>query len=281
METNNIFSIRRFMLYCRQSLIINKKMIGISLIGFVGTLFVVLLFFQSIDNNFRGWELKNYIVLFFFYFFGLGLIYISLSFPAFRAKEKSMHYLMLPISSSEKFVFELTTRIITFIVLMPLLYWIVANLEGTIVHSYIPEFKSYQFSFNEAYHELIKTHTYVTVDGKIQVQYTQFEKSVQYLFIQGGLFVFIFSFAGASHFSKSPLLKTLFTFSLIIAGYFLLGYLLSKGLNLSEYNPADNRILSIKVRDKNEFSKIAAFVLTIINLTFLTIAWFRLKEKEV
>jgi hypothetical protein len=265
METNNIFSFKRFMLFCRQSLIINKKMIGISLIGFVGTLFIALLFFQSIDQHFQGWKLENYIVLFFFYFFGLGLIYTSLSFPAFRAKERTMHYLMLPISSSEKFVFELVTRIIIFIVLMPLMYWIVANLEGVIVHSYIPEFVNFQFSFQEAYDKI-----------------TNSDKNNYWLifsFIQGGLFVFIFSFAGATHFSKSPLLKTLFTFSVIVGSYFLFCYLLFKGLNLREYHPVNDRVLMI--RNKEEATKFAAIALTIINLTFLTIAWFRLKEKEV
>jgi hypothetical protein len=277
METNNIFSIRRFMLYCRHSLIINKKIIGISLIGFVGTLFLVLLFFQSIDNHFEAWKLKDYIVLFYIYFFGLGLTYTSSSFPAFRTKEKSMHYLMLPISSSEKFAFELITRIILFLIIMPSLYWIVANLEGAIVHSYVPEFVNYKFSLSEAYTKM--TRTIITVNGKIQP--SQMAPMIQYLFIQGGLFVFIFLFAGASHFSKSPFLKTLFTFSLIVAGYFLLIYLLFKGLNLREYSTVDNTVLNIKGRDKDDFSKFAAIALTVINLTFLTIAWFRLKEKEV
>lgn len=277
METNNIFSLRRFLLYCKHSLIINKKMIGISLIGFVGTLFIALLFFQSIDHNFEGWNIENYIALFFTYFFGLGFTYISSSFPAFRTKEKSIHYLMLPISSSEKFAFELITRIILFLIIMPSLYWIVANLEGAIVHSYVPEFLNYKFSFSDAYAKMTKTIT--VVNGKIQP--SQMAPMIQYLFIQGGLFVFIFLFAGASHFSKSPFLKTLFTFSLIVAGYFLLIYLLFKGLNLREYSTVDNTVLNIKGRDKDDFSKFAAIALTVINLTFLTIAWFRLKEKEV
>jgi hypothetical protein len=263
------------MLYCRHSLIINKKIIGISLIGFVGTLFLVLLFFQSIDNHFEAWKLKDYIVLFYIYFFGLGLTYTSSSFPAFRTKEKSMHYLMLPISSSEKFAFELITRIILFLILMPLMYWIVANLEGTIIHSYIPEFVNYKFSFSEAYTEM--TRTIRNVNGKMQL--TQMAPIIQYLFFQCGLFVFLFLFAGASHFSKSPLLKTLFTFSLLVGGNFLLIYLLFKGLNLRDYHQAENKIFNISVQE--EFPKIAAIVLTIINLAFLTIAWFRLKEKEV
>jgi hypothetical protein len=160
---------------------------------------------------------------------------------------------------------------------MPLIYWLIANLEGAIVHSYVPEFVNYKFSLSDAYTEI--TRPIRNVNGKMQP--TPIAPLIQYLFIQGGLFVFVFSFAGASHFSKSPLLKTLFTFSLIIGGYLLLIYLLFKGLNLREYNPIDNKVLTIKIRDENEFAKFAAIALTLINLAFLTIAWFRLKEKEV
>lgn len=286
METNNIFSLRRFMLYCRQSIIINKKIIGISLIGFIGTLFVALLFFQSIDHHFAGWKLENYIVMFFIYFFGLGITYISSSFPAFRTKEKTIHYLMLPISSTEKFAFELVTRIILFIFLMPLIYWSVANLEGAVVHSYIPELVNYKFSFSEAYAKLTST-TRFTVYG---IEQTGTPAIMQYIFIQGGLFVFIFLFAGASHFSKSPFLKTLFTYSIILAAYSLLSYFLYKGLDLKDYNyPIRSEISTygggIKTASffKNEKAATVfyAYAITIVNLCFLAIAYFRLKEKEV
>src|ERR1035437_5541610 len=85
METNNSFSIRRFFLLCKQSLIINKKLFGISLAGFTGTLFIVLILFQS-DANFRNWENHDYMRTFAILFFSLGIIYSSLSFPAFRSK---------------------------------------------------------------------------------------------------------------------------------------------------------------------------------------------------
>jgi hypothetical protein len=85
---------------------------------------------------------------------------------------------MLPISSSEKFAFELITRIILFLVMMPLLFWVVANLEGAIVHSYVPEFVNYKFSFEDAYNKL-----------------TNSDKNNYWLvfsFVQGGLFVLFF-----------------------------------------------------------------------------------------
>lgn len=274
MKANNIFSFRRFWLLCKQSLIINKKIIGMSIIGVIGLSILALLFIQS-NTRLQSWEVEQYLYLFFFPFFILGIIYTSLSFPAFRSKEKSISYLTLPASITEKYVFEIVSRIIVFMIVYPLLFWAVVNAECAVVHHYAPHFKNYQFSFSAAYLELIKDHNYI--NGKIQ--YTQVEQIVQYIFIQGGLLAFILSFAGASHFSKSPLLKTLFSLSIIIAGYFLLGYLLYKILDLKDYNPKNEKILFMNI--KNDMKYFVAYAFTILNLCFLAISFFRLKEKEV
>lgn len=264
METNNLFSFQRFLLLCKQSLIVNKKMICIALIGFSGSLFIALVLFQSVSNNINNWNIDSYTILFFVIFFSLGIIYTSLSFPAFRSKEKSMAYLMQPSGSSEKFVFELVTRLVVFILVMPLLFWAVANLEGALMHYFKPDFEHYQFSLTEGYNKITKQGE---TDGWLQ-----------FAFVQGGLFVFIFSFAGASHFTKSPLLKTLFTFSILFAGYSLLIYLMYKGLDLRNHTN-NERILFMSSDDVAIIS--AAIAITVINLTLLAVAFFMLKEKEV
>jgi hypothetical protein len=264
MQTNNNFSLRRFMLLCRQSLIINKKMIGMTFIGFTGMLFVILLYAQS-TRNFRSWDLHSYVVTFFILFFGLGIIYTSLSYPAFRSKEKSMTYLMLPSSTTEKYVFELLSRILVFFILMPLLFWLVVKIEGAVVHRFVNSFESYQFTLKEAFDKIFDPHT--------------IPSKMIHPFVQMGLFTFIFSFAGASYFSKSSLLKTLFTFSLLAGGVFLLCYLLYKGLNLRDYNPVDDRILGLDF--KHHSPMIFGIALAVINLTFLAFSFFSLKEREV
>lgn len=263
METNNSFSFQRLMLLSKQSLIINKKLIGISLAGFAGLVFIALLVVQS-AANFHNWDNKDAMVTFLFLFFQLGFIYSSFSFPSFRTKEKSMVYLMLPASATEKFVFEFMTRIVVFVLFMPVYFWLIANFEGILVHSFIPELSNYKFSFLEAFYAIVK-------DGK-------FEFWALVLTIQGILFVFIAPFTGASHFSKSPLLKSILTFSLIIAGYALFVYLLVKGLNLKGIHPAGERVLFINSKDGALV--FTAVMATIVNVCLLAIAWFRLKEKE-
>ena len=263
MQTNNLFSLPRFFLLCKQSLIINKKLIGISLAGFTGTLFIALILFQS-AADFRNWENHDYMRIFAVLFFTLGIIYSSLSFPAFRSKEKSMTYLMLPISASEKYVFELLTRIALFVLVMPILFWVIANLEGAIVNYYVPELTNHKFSFSETWSDINST--------PINYGWAKFTM------VQGCLFVFIAAFTGASYFSKSPLLKTMFTISVIAAGFGLFTFLLVKGLNLEEFHPVNNGVLFI--RNEHDLFAFSAIMISVTNLCLLAIAWFRLKEKE-
>src|SRR5665647_3805750 len=123
METNTIFSFQRLLLLFKQSLIINKKMIGITVAGFAGLLFIVLIIMQS-AANFNNWSNQDSMATLIFIFFQMGILYAGYSFPVFRTKEKSMTYLMLPVNASEKFVFELLSRIVLFVVLMPFIYWV-------------------------------------------------------------------------------------------------------------------------------------------------------------
>ncbi len=248
------------MMLVKQSWRVNKKTIGISMAGISGTLFLLLIFFQSM-SDFKYWTNQSYLGTFMFFFFALGAIYASSSFPAFRSKEKSITYLTLPVSTLEKYIFELLTRVIGFIILMPLLYWIIANIEGSIIHYYFPSLVNYKFSFSQVL-------TDYPMSGWKKIA-----------FLQGGLFVFIAAFTGASHFNKSPLIKSLFTFSIIVIGYFLFIYLLIKGFNLENYRTANNGMLFFKgEKGSITFFAIAA---TVVNVVLLAVAWFRLKEKEV
>jgi len=263
MHTNNMFSFKRFIALFKQSLIINKKTIAISIAGISGTLFVLLMVFQKLDN-FEYWTNENYFSVFLVFFFSLGIIYSSLSFPAFRSKEKSITYLTLPISASEKFIFELLTRIVLFILFMPMLFWVIANIEGRIVHYYIPEFINYKFSFSQALTE-INNNQPISIWSKLFV-------------VQSGLFVFIAVFTGACYFRRLPLIKTLFAFSTIVIAYLLFIYLIFKGLNLKDYRPSEQVFF---IKNQDDIIALWALGLTVVNIVLIAVAWFRLKEKEV
>jgi hypothetical protein len=264
MQADSKFSLKRFIMLFRQSLIVNRKFIGISLAGVSGSLFLFLIMVQSM-SGFNKWDLGNYMATFIFVFFFLGILYISYSFPGFRSKEKSITYLMLPASNSEKYFHELIVRIIAYILFMPLIFWIVANLEGAIVHHYVPKLINFKFSFGQATTEFLNEKKPNSWDIMV--------------FVQVCLFFLVAAFTGATHFSKSPLVKTLFTFSVIMCGYLLLIYLFYKGLDIKEYHTLNGRILFLsKGKDLIIFFAIAG---TLVNLSLLAISWFRLKEKEV
>ena len=263
METNNSFSVQRFFLLCKQSLIINKKIISISLAGFVGILFIALILFQS-ASQFSHWENNNYQGTFLSLFFTLGIIISGHAFPAFRTKEKSMTYLMLPVSASEKFTFEFLVRIVLFILVLPSLFWVVANLEGAIVHHFVPELTNYKYSFIDK--------------GWTVNSLGEFWIWKYFAITQGVLFVFISAFTGASYFAKSPLLKTMSAVSILFAGFALFTFLLVKGMNLEAFHPARNRAFFIS--DEHNAMVFMALGVAVINLCLLVIAYFRLKEKE-
>ena len=149
MQTNISFSFHRLVLLFKRSLIINKKRFAIAISAFSGILFITLVWAQA-SVNFSNWGEHAYLSTFVSVFLSLGISYAAFSFPAFRSKEKSMTYLMLPASAAEKFVFELLSRIVAFIILMPLLFWVIANLEGTLVHYYYPELINYHFSYGKS-----------------------------------------------------------------------------------------------------------------------------------
>ncbi len=263
MQTNNLFSFRRLTWLFRQSLIINKRIIGISLIGFSGTLFAALFIFQLMAR-FR-WTDQNATVMFLVLFFILGVIYSSLSFPAFRSKEKSMSYLLHPASSSEKFVFEILTRIIAFIIIFPVLYWLIANAEGWLAHQFFPELTHYRFSVLREGNGL-----YFQSDDTVW--------QVKWLVVMGVLSIFFIPFTGAGFFRKSPLLKTMFTLVIIGAAYTLFIYILFKGLHLHDYEPQGHRVLFI--RSKENVLTFSVVATGVINLALLAMVWFGIKEKE-
>lgn len=265
MESNNIFSIRRFFMLIRQSLIFNKKIIGITVVGLIGSLFLLLLLFQS-TNHFVYWNNRSYMVMFIIFFFSLGILWSSFSFPAFRTKEKSMSYLLLPATRVEKYTYELVSRLVVFLVLFPLLYWVVANIEGIIVHQFIPRLGFYKFSYTVAFDTFVKNNGVPSWH-------------VTLLSVQVILISLVVPFTGATFFRKAPLLKTVFTLALVMGGLALFTFLLFKIFHLKEYGPPEEGILFI--HNEHQVLSSLAIAATVINLALLAMAWFRLKEKEV
>ncbi len=252
-----------YLLY-KQAFIENKKELLIYIGGLCGGILLVTSFFILVlDTNMLAWPEKwrndDYILVFMFMFVGVGILYNSMAFPGFRSKEKSLIYLMLPVSTSEKFIFEFTNRLLFYIVGFPLLVWVLMNFLGFVIHELVPEFVNYKFNLAPIFSE-----------------FQGCEKALAFF---AGLLMFTIPFTGASHFQKKTLIKTLFTLAITLGAYGLLAYMLFKGLDLGNYNPVNNRITFLS--SKEDIIQYLCLAAMATNLLLLTVSYFKLKEKEV
>ncbi len=200
-----------------------------------------------------------HITVFLFAFFAGGLIWCGQAFPGFRSKEKSMDYLLTPASLSEKFIFEFINRILIYIIVFPIIYWIFTNLVAGIFHVYYPDYQNYKFGFEWFFSKMNSRE--IT------------------LVLSLSLLMFTLPFTGATYFKKMPLLKTIIVVFLLIGIYFGIGYMLVEVLDIQDYSKANKRVLFIK---SEEGAKLAGiWAVWIAHSTLLTISYFKVKEKEV
>src|SRR5690349_17301356 len=127
--SNNIFSGKRLQLLFRQHFIHNAQFLLLSAVAYVGVIFIVLCLTQM-GNDLKPHDLANFQGFLVGLVSLFGILYVGHSFPAFRSKESSIHYLMLPASVLEKFIFEFIIRIVLALLVLPLLYWITFNMQG-------------------------------------------------------------------------------------------------------------------------------------------------------
>lgn len=261
METNNILSMHRILLLYKQYINLHSKNILIT----IGAAFFIIIgihaFFHvqefgtlhrgSVSNEYHG-------AIFSFVFFGACLLWVGQAFSGFRSKEKTMEYLMLPASTFEKFLFEFINRIVVFLIVFPIIYWVATNIVTGIFHSQIPEYSDYRFSYSDLF--------------------PTWKTRVLLLVASLGMLFFTLPFTGATYFQKLSLVKTILSVALIFGFFTLMILLIVKGFNIKEYSPMDNKILFMKDEKDAQLAGIYAAVLG--NLVILAIGYFKLKEKE-
>jgi hypothetical protein len=261
--SNNIFNGRRFILLWRQHFIQNTKLLLLATGAYIAVIFIILSLVQ-IGNDlvphdfetFRGFML-GFVGIF-------GVIYVGHSFPAFRSKERSINYLMVPASVTEKFLFELISRIGIILVLLPFIFWVTFHLQGY----FLSMFSAYVF----------EPIGIVPVSG---IELTRIDEFawLATMIISGVLLGFVLAFTGAAMFSKQPLIKTLFGLAVVMIFYFGFTYIVIEPLGVGKYNPPD----SMWLLPKSEVGVFKFFSAALIaaNLVMLFVAFRKLKEKEV
>ncbi len=198
-------------------------------------------------------------------FLGLGIagliLYTGHAFSAFRKKEPSINYLMLPASTMEKFTFELVNRFLLYVIGFPLLF-VIASHFAAFFATPLSEGASFQ-----GYH--LFTAMKVLDQAPDYVVYVM--ASMILLTVSTG-------FAGASTFGKYPLVKTVALVAamfMLVGGYFFIVikiFSIEMGLAYVSKTWFDSEQLGATV-----FIAFA-FISTLVTLGY---GFFKLKEKEV
>lgn len=260
--SNNTFSWTRFQLLFKQHFIHNTQFLLLSTVAYMGVIFIVLSLTQA-GNALRPHDLENFQGFMIGFVSVFGILYVGHSFPAFRSKESTIGYLMLPASALEKFLFELINRIGLILLLLPILYWATFNIQG------------YFFTvFTEESFKPVGIYNLVAIPAPDSY------KLIIYSLIFGGVLMALsLAFAGASMFTKQPLVKTLFALALLVAFFFGYCYVAITQFGLEKYNPpADMLLVPLKEDSVLNFLCFAFFGVTAV---MLFVAYRKLKEREV
>jgi hypothetical protein len=258
--SNNIFSSKRFLLLFKQHFIHNAQLLWLSTGAYIGVIFIVLSITQ-VGNSLQPHRLENFQGFLVGFVTVFGILYVGHSFPAFRSKESTISYLMIPASVLEKFVFEFVSRIGIILLTLPLLYWVTFHLQG------------YFFGiFTEEIFEPIGIQYLVKIDENVPVM-------IYFLVVGGVLFALSLAFTGAAMFTKQPLVKSLFAVAVIVTFFFGYSYIVIEHLGVGRYNPPE-RMLLVPLE---EYSALKAVTVALFAAAavMLFVAFRKLKEREV
>ncbi|MGI9542544.1 MAG: hypothetical protein ACR2MX_04745 [Cyclobacteriaceae bacterium] len=259
MKTINSFSITRITLLAKQYFIYNSKLIFTSLFGFVAGLFV-LLFSIQIITEFANWNAGHFFYVFATLFMVGAIAYAGSSFAGLRSKERSYNYLIQPATTLEKFLFELVTRIILFAVIMPLLYWVIFNLEGYLIQWLNSDFTFQSFGFFDPFHLRTEAQT------RWMIIFTSSE----------ALLFLTVPFFGATAFTKQPIIKTVAWAVGILAVHLIIFFLLhNNNLGL-----ARTPIGKYFENPESGLMLMTSYVM-MVNIALVVLAYYKLKRKEV
>jgi hypothetical protein len=225
---------------------------------------MLLLVIQFLEG-FQPALMRKYYRMFYIVFFITGVICAGSAFPAFRSKDKTFNYLMNPASLLEKFLYEFVSRIIVFIVILPVLYWAVYNLEGSVVKIFSPA-----FTFQSQLSYFPPSDINIGPE-RIEWIYT--------LIISCSLLMFTIPFAGAATFNKNPIIKTLFSVAAIFFFNLFLVYFFLNILDFRQYYNRSDRFLFMA--DAGHVIIATSVVTILMNVALISVAFFKLKEREV
>ncbi|MGK7390114.1 MAG: hypothetical protein ACNS60_07175 [Candidatus Cyclobacteriaceae bacterium M2_1C_046] len=261
--SSNIFSGRRFSLLIRQYFIHNTQLMLLSTVAYIGVIFIILSFIQM-ENQFIPNDHDVFLGSMIAFVAIFGILFIGHAFPAFRSKESTINYIMVPASVLEKFTFEFVIRMGVIIIALPLLYWLTFHLQG------------YFFTiFTDDTFEPIG----LMEIAPVEISEVDHIFWLSTLIISAVLLAFVFVFTGAATFVKQPLVKSLFAVALILAFYMGYSFIVLEVFGLGSYDPP--KTMWLLPNNESVGFGLITILLVLSNLIMLYVAYRKLKEKEV
>jgi hypothetical protein len=223
--------------------------------GFSVALFFFEIFLFATNN---GWNNVDWISLLLMTYGVTGVLLIGHSFHYLRKSKSSFRIFLLPVSTFEKFTYELLTKIVLFTVLFFMLFPIISSIAtNTLIYVFgYPAIEAFNYSTVE-----IPRDRY-------------FLKTIFW----GLLFGFSLAFAGAAAIKRFPLVKTLVFVGSIAGLVISYIYFIFEKLHLVN---GVGYVLEKLIKDQDTAFIWLYSILGISTLTALMYAFFKLKEKEV
>jgi hypothetical protein len=256
---NNTFNIKRFGKLIRQQYQLSGKNTALAILSIFIVYTLILMSFTYKNSHIRAVE---WIPFFFMLNLGVALPFAGYAFPAFRSKEKTFDYLLIPCSLTEKFTLNLIIRLLLPWVILPIIFYISAHLAAELALWYAPGRSIAAFS-------PIKLMEHLESD-RARAMITVIVLMV--LISQSILF------AGATVFKQKPLIKTLVTLGITAAVVILYFYVI---IEVADTFKTGKMPWVAKIENKET----ALNFLIGLELVLLTTTWayafFKVKEKEL
>ncbi|MFA5328658.1 MAG: hypothetical protein WC384_12775 [Prolixibacteraceae bacterium] len=263
MKQNKYFSTGRFARLFRNDLLINQKTYLFTLAG-LGIAIYALMYFLMMNTKHVG--INQYTGFIVFYLMGVGVV-VGTAFPALTNQIKTNNYLLAPGSTFEKYMVQFVIRIVIFIPIALLVFWISAHLAKA---SLVPD-------------------PNIGFDPKVSIADFRFSDLLDGVAFVDKLVIIlsIFSFAcllftGSVFFNHFALIKTLIVTALMVGAVILTFVLFSHIFYPAETQGFDIELKAYQITENLFNVQLAAYLLGGLSwLFFLPLAYFKLKEKEV
>jgi len=252
---NQIFNFSRFIKLASFNLSIHKK----RYLLMFGGVFAALFLFQLVIllSNSR-WNNMDWAGL----FIGTGIVgaifYFGKSFPYLRKKETTIDALMIPASIFEKYLLEIVSRFVVYLIAFPIIFYLASHFSAI---------------FATILKEDISYTGFMLVSAFDKVPEEAFPV-LAWVFVFGASIVF----AGAATVRKYPLIKTIVFVGavfMLVVGYFYVA------IEVFDIEQGLEYVSKTMISSEETALTIVTVKLGFSSLITLVYAFFKLKEREI